>query len=62
MSVVAFQLEAIQLERSSSNDSSLKEKPPILLFMSKSNRHNVPQGGYQTREREFDAQEANLSN
>ena len=25
---VAFQLEAIRLERSSSNDSSLKEKPP----------------------------------
>ena len=28
MSDIAFQLEAIQLEWSSSNDSSLKEKPP----------------------------------
>ena len=32
MSDIAFQLEAIQLEWSSSNDSSLKEKPPFFCM------------------------------
>ena len=32
MSDIAFQLEAIQLEWSSSNDSSLKEKPPLKIY------------------------------